>query len=718
MSLQLRKVPVPTPRSVLFATVAMAALTAPAAAQETIQLEQVTVDGVGPSGGIADPAPVEGYVAKDTTAGSKTAAPIAEVPQSVSVLGREELDDRGVQKVDEALRYTAGVFAQPFGKDTDTDWIYIRGFDATQTGVSLDGLPLFQYAFAGIIVDPFLLDRVEVLRGPASVLYGGSNAGGLVNSVMKRADGEHHGYAETGIDDTPNGYVGLDLGGRFIGSDAWSWRVVGRVKGGRTDVDYADNLRGTVAPSLLFEPDADTRLELYATYEYDDQRHTNGFFPYVGTVVDAPYGRIDRSFYYSEPELDRFEHKQASVGYEFEHRLNDTVTLRSNTRYLYLERNEYGPYLYDTVQTDDVLNRLNFAHDTDAGLFTTDNQAIFSFDTGAVRHELLTGVDYKHYRIDQTQAVGAADPLSATNPVYTNNLPPLFAPYTDEVVSLDQLGVYAQDQLKFGDGWIVTLNGRYDEVWIDRDDRTSFDVDYDGEEGSFSGRAGIAYAFANGLTPYASVSRFFDPQIGTDANNEALPPQTGEQYEIGLKYAPTFLDATFTASLFDLTRRNTVQSDANFVPRAVGEVRSRGIELEANANLTESLKLTAAFTAYDLEITENVDPTLVGNRPYLVPEVLGSLWLDYTLKSGPAEGLGFGGGLRYVGSSYADNQNTLEVPSVTLFDAAIHYEKDDWGVSLNVNNVFDEAYVSGCQQAYSCAYGEGRSGLLKAHVKF
>jgi outer membrane receptor protein involved in Fe transport len=197
------------------------------------------------------------------------------------------LQDHGVQKVDEALRYTAGVLAQPFGSDSRADWAYIRGFDASQLGMYMNGLQLFQFAFAGITVDPFLIDRIEVLRGPASVLYGGSNAGGLIDLDPKLADGERIRYVEAGVDSNPNGYVAFDLGDKFSQDSDWSYRVLAKIKGGDTQTEYADNFRGVIAPSLLYRPDDNTKLELYGSYQYDDLRHTNGFFPYVGTVVPA-----------------------------------------------------------------------------------------------------------------------------------------------------------------------------------------------------------------------------------------------------------------------------------------------------------------------------------------------------------------------------------------------------------------------------------------------
>ena len=729
----------PSPRLLLSTAAIALGLGHPANAQTvTVELDTVVVEGAGTGGeGIsgsqaAGTAPVEGYVARATTTGSKTSTPLAELPQSVSVVGREEFEDRGAQKVDEALRYTAGVFTQPFGFDSDTDWFYIRGFDATQTGVYLDGLNLYQYGFAGFSIDPFLLERVEVLRGPASVLYGGSNPGGIVNQISKRATGERLRYVEGSLTDDPNGSFAFDMGDKLGAENGpWSIRVLGRVKGGETQTDYADNFRGMIAPMVAYEPDAQTRLDLYGFFQYDNLRHTNGFFPYEGTVVDAPFGRIPRDLFYGEPDVDTFVGRQTLLGYEFEKEARDGLTLRSKTRYARTSREEFGPYTFgfydpatgtgflpEPVDANSILGRLNFAHDTTADQLTTDNSATMAFATGEVDHTLLAGLDYKHYRIDQVQASGSASPLDPIRPRYGTPLPPLFAPYIDETITLDQLGVYAQEQAKIG-GFIATLNGRYDRVWIDRDDRLGADADYDGNEGALSGRAGLAYEFDNGITPYVSVATFFNPQIGTAGDGRPVENQKGEQYEAGVKYDPTFFDGTFTASVFDLTRRNVVQTDPlTFLPVPIGEVQSRGVELEAKANLTENWKLTAAVTALDLEITHDIDPALIGNQPFLIPDVTASAWADYTVTSGSLEGLSAGLGLRYVGESYADNQNTLTVPDATLLDAAIRYERDDRGLSLNVNNLFDKRYVSGCQGALTCAYGQGREFVLKAHMNW
>ncbi|MBJ3774382.1 TonB-dependent siderophore receptor [Acuticoccus mangrovi] len=693
-----------------------------------IQLEQIVVEGNSDDagttpGGIADPAPPVGYVPTETTAGSKTATDILAVPQSVSVVGEREIEDLGAQKIDEALRYTAGVYAQPFGPDGDTDWIYIRGFDASQTGIFLDSLQLFQYAFAGYVIDPWITERIEVLKGAASVLYGGSNAGGIVNIISKRADGKRRRYVEFGITDEPNGYGAFDLGDRFNADSPWSYRVLGKLKGGATQTEYADEFRGLINPNLTFD-NGTTRAEFYGSFQYDDNQHTGGFWPYVGSVVDAPYGRIPRDLFYSEPEEDYIRAWQAAVGADVEHDVNENVTVRSNTRYTAIHREEYGPYPYDYDTTDNTLYRLNFKHDTDAQLFNSDNQIVLRGETTPlVQHELLLGVDYRYFHIDQVQATGPADPLDPINPIYTNALPALYDPYLDDVIDLHQLGFYAQDQARFGNGFILTANGRVDNVWIDRNDRSASNADYSGFESALSGRIGLGYEFDFGLVPYVSASHFFAPQIGTDANGDPVNSQTGEQYEVGFKYRPQLkpgvIDGLFTVSLFDLTRRNTLQSVAPlYIPQTVGEINSKGIELEATLRLWNQLDVKGAFTAYDLTIVDDANEAIIGNQPYLIPNVLASLWMNYTVPTGRFAGVEIGGGVRYQGESYADNENTLKVPDAFIFDARLAYERDNYGVSLNVTNLFDEEYVSGCQGIYTCGYGEGRKFLLKAFARF
>lgn len=708
---------------------ALALLPALAAAQQATQLEEIVVEGdaLEENGGVG---PVRGVVARTTRSGMKSATELTAIPQTVSVVGREEIDDMGAQNVGEALRYTPGAFSQPFGPDADTNWLFLRGFQATQTGVYMDGLQLFGYAFGGFYVDTFGLERVEVLKGPASVLYGGSNPGGIVNYVSKRPDFSRDKYIESGINDAGTGYLGFDI--QDVANGNIALRMNGRLQGGDGYSDFQEGWRGFIAPSLTIQPDELTSLTVFGNYTHVDETHNgDSFLPYEGTVVDrivggVNYGRIDRDANFSEPSVDKYERQQGSVGYELEHTFDNQWTARSNARFGVSDIDEQFLYA-DGWASATELNRVNFAHQTKSTTFLIDNQIEGTVNTGAVEHRILAGVDYKFFNIDQVQSsalFGTTPPIDAFDPVYGA---PLTTPvsYTNQDLTQRQLGIYLQDQMRFGGGWIATLNGRYDKGWLEAHDRPTFyapdqNVTQKRSDGQFSGRAGLAYEFANGITPYASVASFFNPIIGVDDNGDLFEPEEGVQYEAGIKYAPTFIDGLFTLSVFDLTRQNVPSNVTAFTQLQLGEVRSRGFEAEAKVNVTEQLKMTAGITAYDIEITEDANPALIGNTPFIVPEVMASVSADYTFRNGDAwyDGVTVGGGVRYVGSSWADNENTLKVPDVTLVDLKLGYEKDNWGVAFNVTNVFDETYVSSCQGANVCSYGEGRSFKLKAHARW
>jgi iron complex outermembrane receptor protein len=673
-------------------------------------------------------APVKGYVARTTTTGSKTDIPIKDLPQSVSVVGSQEMQDRGVvNKVDETLRYTPGVLTQPFGNDGDTDWFYIRGFDATANGVFLDGLTLHSYAFGGFQMDPFALERVEVLKGPASVIYGGSNPGGIVNMVRKEPTDQPSYYTEIGINSTGNAFTGFDVSDKLSADGVYSYRLTGKAAGGDTYSDYTHDLRGFIMPQLTISPDASTKLNVYAYVGGLDEIHSgNGFFPYVGSVVNAPFGKFDRKAFYGEPDHDNLKYGQQLYGYNFDHEFDNGWKLTSSTRYGHLEKHEEGPYLYGYVNGDPndasysdpdyLLNRIGFYERSKVDTFSTDNHIDGEFDTGPIDHNLMIGADYSIYRLDEIQACCGATSISATNPVYNTTQGTNFV-YINQVTTQQQLGTYVQDQMKFGNGWLVTLNGRYDFVNTATDSRIG--SDYSSADKAASGRAGVAYDFGNGVTPYVSAGTFFQPLIGTTAAGGGLVPEKGQQYEAGIKYQPTFIDGLFTASLFQIDRNNVSVTDpATNLQRQIGQVRSRGVEFEGKVNLDQNWRMLGAYSYTDLDITKNADTSVIGNSPYLVPNSMASLWLDYAVKDGPLEGVSVGGGVRYQGKSWADEANTLRVPSATLFDAAIRYEKNGWGASFNVNNLFDKEYVSGCQGTSTCAYGEARTFIVKLSKKW
>ncbi|MFD1911997.1 TonB-dependent siderophore receptor [Halodurantibacterium flavum] len=658
--------------------------------------------------------PVAGQTNPATQAGSKTATPLTEIPQSVTVIGSERIAAQNAAKIDEILGYTAGVAPQPYGYDSDTNWVVIRGFPASATGVFQDGLAHYSYGFGGFYIDPFTLERVEVLKGPASVLYGGANPGGLLNYVSKMPTGTDDGMAELGVDENGRVWAGADQNGVTAGG--LRWRLVSKLA--RTDGygAFDDGVHGVIAPSLSFTLDGGTDVTLMASYTHIDEDHVGGaWLPYYGTVEDIGFGRIDRDFNSGEPALDWYRRDQLLLSSIVRHQFDNGLTLTNTSRLSWSDVDEsqvygfgYAGYSPTPTDPDNTLARIFFQHQTETLSFLNDTRVETVANFGGTEHRLLAGVDYRWFRMDQVQASvawpDAATGISVTNPVYGAPQPDP-TPYIDQRITQQQLGLYVQDQIRWGQGWIATLNGRFDVVDLEATGTPA----YSSTDHEFSWRAGIARELARGVTPYLSYATFFNPQIGTSSVG-ALYPETGQQVEAGVKWAPEGMNALFTLAAFEIRREGVVTGPFN-AETQLGEVRSRGVELEAQAELTDRLRLLGQVTAMDVEITEDADTAIVGNTPYATIERQAALQLAYDLPQ--VEGLTVTGGIRYLGRSWADNENTLRVPDATLFDAGASYDfGEGWNMNLAIANLTDELYVASCETALSCFYGEGRRASL------
>lgn len=669
--------------------------------------------------------PVHGYVANRSSSGTKTNTPIMETPQAVSVIGAEQIRDQKPNKLDEVLRYTAGVRAGTFGADTRNDWWLIRGFKSDDIGLFLDGMQLFYTSYASWKLQPPNMERVEVLRGPSAVLYGGSSPSGIVNVISKMPPTEPVRYIETGVNNFGNAYVGFDAGGPVATQPQDGklfYRVVGQVQNGNTQVNFTPDNNYFIAPSFTWKPDADTTFTVLASASKQDTRGIN-FLPYQGTVTSAPFGKIPTSFFAGDPSVDKFTREQEMLGYQFERNLTDDLTFRQNARFAHVDVTYRGYVGSDWGNAATAtLNRYNWYAKNTANQADLDNQLEYRFNTGPVKHTMLFGVDLKGYQIDDYEAFGfGVSSINVLNPAYGAAEVPLpTAPFRNFQITQKQAGTYLQDQMKLGNFTLV-LSGRNDWVETTQAARDTGATVGQRDDSKFSGRAGLIYNFDNGIAPYVSYATSYNPIIGLNATNQLFLPETGQQAEIGVKVAPKGFDGYFTAAVFDLKRQNVPSAAPGAIvtlQNQTSEVTSRGIELEAVANATKELKLIGSFTAYHLFTSKDLDPTLIGKTPTNTPEMLISGWADYTFKDGPLEGFGFGGGVRYVGSSWADTANTLEVPAVVLGDLAVHYEWQNWRTAINVINLTDKIYVASCASASSCFYGDRRRVTASVSYKW
>lgn len=648
-----------------------------------------------------------------TVTGSKAPVYWNEVPQSLSILDREDLSRFNADRVSETLRYTPGVTTDIFGDDNDYDWLRIRGFQADQTGIFLDNAQNLAFAFGSFYTDPYALERVEVLRGPSSALYGGSNPGGIVNYVSKRP-GERIREVILGVEDSPAGSISLDYGDP-LGEGA-AYRVVGRFKGGDAYDDFNHGARGTFAPSFKFVTDGGTELTFLANAHIADEQHNGStFLPYAGTVTStAEFGRIGTDENFSDPDWDDYSRQQFSATAIGEHEFDNDFTLTAIGRVgvASVEERYWFPSGYagfSATPTDNVgtLSIIGFEHDTLLRTAQTDIRYYGYVETGAISHDLLFGLDARYYWLDETQAFGFG-----TNSVINTSdpgEPVLGAPFQDATTRQSQVGLYFQDQIRFGDGWIVTGNLRHDFADTEQDGAAAFSR----SDSETSYRAALAYEFANGITPYVTYSSFFDPIIVSPANG-VTEPESGEQYEVGVKWAPEGENFYVAAAAFQIDREN-VRSGVFPIFTQIGEVRSRGFEFEGGYDFGNGLSIVGSATIIDAEVRDDQTAAIIGNTPTLIPEHEASLRANYDF-SGELDGLSIGAGVRHRGESYANNTNTLKVPSSTIFDLYGSYAfLDGLALDLAVTNVADRRYVTACQTELVCSYGSGRE--IKAALR-
>jgi iron complex outermembrane receptor protein len=666
--------------------------------------------------------PVGTYVAKHSATGTKTDTPIEKTPQSVSVVTREEMDMRQPETVKGALAYSPGVMVGNRGASTAYDAVNIRGFSSVGTNMYLDGLKLQDDNYSIYQIDPYFLERAEVLRGPSSVLYGKSNPGGVVALVSKRPTTETLREVQFKMGTDNLFQTGFDFGGAVDDDGVYSYRLTGLARDEDQQQVGEKSKRYAIAPSFSWRPDDRTSLTFLSSFQDDPDLGFYGWLPKEGTVQNGINGKLPTSFNDGEPGYNNISRKQQMVGYAFEHGFDDVWTVRQNLRYSKMDldyRSIYGQGISSTNPSELTRGVMNSKEHLSS--FAVDTQAQAKFATGQVDHTLLMGVDYMRMRNDVVYQYGTASPLNVVAPQYGNQS------YTitggaSQVNRQEQTGLYVQDQAEWNQ-WVLTMGGRYDWSDTNSTNRLNQNSVSKQKDNEFTGRAGLNYVFENGIAPYVSYSESFEPTSGTDVSGNTFAASKGKQYEAGVKYAPKDRPITASMAIYQLTKTNNKVADPNnkFASIQGGEIRSRGVELEAKAALSANLNLLGSYTYTDAEYSK--DTTLQGNTPAAIPKHMASLWADYTFHETVISGLTLGSGVRYVGSSYGDEANTFKVKDYTVVDAAIKYDLARFNlpgssIGINVNNLFNKEYVSSCFATYGCYWGAERQVVATATFRF
>lgn len=669
-------------------------------AAEPIRLGPITVEAESDTTLVQD-----GYVAQRGRQATKVDTPIRRIPQAVSVITQDQMEDQSPRTLLDALAYTAGASISAFGYDSRYDAYTIRGFPAYYTGMFRDGLRLYNGPSAWFRNDPYTLEGVAVLKGPSSSLYGVSGPGGIVNMVSKRPTAEPYREVEvlTGTDDRWQG--AFDLSGPVPGSGSLSYRITGLARTAETELPGYPDDKLTIAPALSWAITPDTTLTLLG--EYTDAT-TGG----TASYYNPAYGEVSR-IPAADPAYNDFDQQQWRLGWELEHDVNSAITLRQKGRYADVDADLEYSGLYDAGAPE--LTRY-WGHYTETlSQFTVDNQAQAEFATGPVRHTLLAGLDYTWA---DYEAGSLVDYVSLAS-IKASAVPSAGGQ------EQNQVGLYLHDQAVWRD-LTVFLSGRWDHVETGSTDAAGLRTDTTDE--AFSGRIGVSYEVGYGLAPFANLSTSFSPNIGlvyapaASAVGTPAKPTTALQKEIGIKYAIPGTDSLVTASVFDISQENGVVFDTSTgINRQVQrDLRSQGFEMEAVSNFDNGLSVIASWTHLRMSIRKGAAGT-AGNELSATPNDVASLWAHYAPRSGLLEGFGIGAGIRYVGDSWGDDANSIRNAERMFVDAALSYDLGQVGiegaqVQLNVRNLFDQADQT-CASGF-CYWDEGLNATLALRYRF
>ena len=656
-------------------------------------------------------------VAEKAAVATKTDTELSEIPQAVSVVDAELARARGADTLQDALRYTAGVTAEPYGLDPRADGFFVRGLDAQQTQ---DGFRrLYNYSPVPRL-DVYAIDRIEVLRGPASVLYGQGTTGGLVNAVSKRPSLRDAAEMSVRFGSFDHAEVRMDMTGALNASDTLAGRLVTVARDAELPTRGLPNNRLLIAPSLTWFIGDATRLTWLGQFQRDDTASAQQFLPYAAVKGLRGEKLDDVRLFIGDRRHDGLDARQNTNTLLFEHDFAERWSLAAKVRDSHARTDFVQIYVDSFSNPTDpfvpgapgrTVNRLYYgvaprmrSQQADVGLQGT-------LGTGAVEHALLFGVDYARFRQHSRSAYGTITPIDLDDPVSAGVVAPDYFDEPDQRAR--QLGVYAQDQMRIGERLTWVVGGRHDKV----------DVETEGSPATrlseTTWRTGLVYEVAPGVSPYLSYSESFTPVQGVDFYGDPFEPLRGDQVEAGVKWMPS-RNFALTVAAFRMEEQNRLTNDPENVSNTIqtGRVRSQGGELEALYSGGDGWTVTGSASFTDVEVLESSFDYEEGRQLNDVPRRLASLWVDKRIALGEGA-LSLGAGARYVGSTTSYGATTtIHSPDYTLFDLRAEYAQGPYFARLNVNNVADKQVFAPCRALGDCFTGMPRTVLAEFGLRY
>ncbi|KAA8598115.1 MULTISPECIES: TonB-dependent siderophore receptor [Vibrio] len=656
---------------------------------------------------------------------TKSALEPEETPQGITVIDEAQLEQRGVQSLNQALRYAPGVVTENRGGSVAMfDSYSIRGFKTNNVNY-YDGLSLQQLNGWNLQpqIDPIAMQQVEIFKGPTSVLYGAMPPGGMVNMIAKAPQTEKSTKVGVATGSRNLQEASIDTTGQFGDSD-FSYRLIALARKQDSQVDNAEEERYLIAPSVDWQATDSTLINFNLYYQNDPSMGINSSMPLDVLKASNP------SVSMGDKNWSKFEREVLMVGYKINHDFNNNWTFLQNARYtdasLYQENTYHVSY---DSNTPNQLSRYLYSTDESFKGFVIDNQLSGLIKAGSIEHNVLVGIDYQNMDGDVNYSSYSAngsgfnsfDPLNPNNDLLDRSDVTKTGEYLDDTTS-SQLGLYLQDQVRL-DALVLIAGARFDHYKSESDYYA-----HESDHKQFTYRVGGLYELNNGLSPFASYATSFEPAPGVDKSGNEFDPEMAQQAEIGVKYLSDDMSKEATVSLFHIVKQDMLMTDPTNVygPRIqVGEVVSQGAELSGRWFATENFDIAAAYTYVDMEITEDTSNGLEGTTPIYVPEHTANLWANYNVFNGMLAGSRFSAGARYVGEMQMDASNTQgKVPAYTVVDLSVGYDLGAASDTLSgatanlaVNNIFNEEYYA-CYDQSNCWFGAEQSVELSVNYEF
>ncbi|MEH1832993.1 MAG: TonB-dependent siderophore receptor [Nostoc sp.] len=638
------------------------------------------------------------YRVPNASTATKTDIPIRDIPASIQVIPRQVLEDQRVIQLRDAVGNVSGVTPARSGSES----LIFRGFNSGRSGgIFVNGFK--RYSDVGDDdrdIDVANIEQIEILKGPASVLYGQGEPGGILNITTKQPRSTPY-YNFEGIIGNFDFYrPTFDISGPVNTDKTIRYRLNAAYQNSGSFIDFVNTESEFVAPVLSFDISKNTTLTLEGEY-FNSSKVVYSGLPAVGTILPNPLGKLPRSRFLDYPDLTK-DTETANFSYRLEHKFSDIWSIRNGLR---VELNDLSStYFFGNLQADNrTLDRFSGSYTIDAQSYLVQTDVLGKIQTGSVKHDLLFGLElgWTHNKLKQFNSSSGTPSIDIFNPIRE---PIQFDLLTrSEGTSQRLVGLYAQDLISIGDQLKVLLGGRFDFAATDYDTLT-FSTDRD--DNAFSPRVGVVYQPLPPVSLYASWSRSFQPASVYDINadNRIFEPTKGEGFEVGVK--SEFFDGRLAATLaaYQITKQNLATADPNnpSLTIQIGEQRSQGIEFDLAGRILPGLNIIGSYSYINAEITKDNSGNQ-GNQPDNVPRHSASLWTTYEIQQGDFKGLGFGGGVFFIGDRQGDLANTLTLPSYVRTDAAIFYRRDNWRAALNFKNLFDVNYVENYR--YSTYYG-------------